>query len=174
MGEKENYVFQTLFGIYERSLDEANNIIARAQNPLAALSVIIAIWGYMVQSIISSPIPRITLENCPIIGGLYLVLILTVFYVIQSVYYLWRGFRQGFKYELVASPSQVESLIKSPDSDKDVFLKLIERYKSASEFNNEKNMERMVYIRTATEKIILAVASCFFASILFCIIILLK
>lgn len=175
MYEKEKYVFQTMEAIYERSLDEASNVVARAQNPLTALSVIIAILVYMAQSISSSSIPKVSLENIPVIGSFYVLLALTVVYVIQSIYNLWRGFRQGgFKYELVGSPSRVESLVKSPGSDREVLIKLIEKYKSAGEFNIRKNRKRMVYIRVATEKIILAVASCFFAGFLFCVITVLK
>ena len=175
MYEKEKYVFQTMEAIYERSLDEANHVVARAQNPLAALSVIIAVLIYMAQAIVSASIPQVSLENIPVIGSFYVLLALTVVNVILSIYNLWKGFRQGgFKYELVGSPSQIGSLVKSSGGDREVLIKLIERYKSAGEFNIRRNRKRMVYIRVATEKIILAVASCFFAGFLFCVITVLK
>lgn len=170
---KESYVCDALASIYDRSLDDANNIICRAQNPLTALCLIIAMLTYMAQTINNSQIPQMSLENAPVIGTFYLSIIITMLFVIQTIYYLWLCFRPGgYTYKTFATPDEIDSLLKTPDSDqqKTVLLYLIKQFKNASQINIQNNKSRTEYIRIATERIILAVAFCFITGFLFYII----
>jgi hypothetical protein len=163
--DDKSYLFDALKTTYERSLNDANEIIARAQNPLTALSIIIAILLYMVPKVYKLPI--LSLENA-ILSLFYLTLAATLISTGLTSYYLIRAFRLGgYNYKTIGSPEQITSL----GNEKDPLESLKARYKLAAEININNNRSRLEYISRATETIILAVAFCFFGGLIYCIII---
>ncbi len=164
MEDNERYIYEVIKDMYERSLNDANDIIARAQNPLAATSVIIAVLVYLAPKVYE--FPKLTLENAFVLGGFYLSLFATLLCMGLTCYYLIRGFKPGgYVYKNIGSPDEIISLLKQ-----DKLWSVIKRYKLATEYNSQINSIRMVYIRKATETIILAVAFSFPCGFMYCII----
>lgn len=164
MEDNERYTYEIIKDIYEGSWSDAKDIIARAQNPLAAISVIIAVLIYLAPKVYE--FPKLTLENAAVLGCFYVALLATLLYTGLTCYYLVRGFKLGgYVYKNIGSPDEIISLL-----EQGTLRNIIDRYKLAAEYNLEINSLRMVYIRKATETIILAVAFSFPCGIMYCII----
>ncbi|MDR3562208.1 MAG: hypothetical protein P4N59_12335 [Negativicutes bacterium] len=168
--EDNEKIYAVLKDMYARSWNDANDIIARAQNPLTALSVIIAILMYIAPKVYD--FPKMSLENAPVLGGFYLLLDATLICSGLTCYYLLWAFRPGgYNYKTIRSPEKIIALFSSENDGESLLPELIRDYKIATENNLKNNRLRHECIRKATETIILAVAFCFPCGLIFCIIV---
>lgn len=167
MKEKEENAYESAKEVYERSLTEAHEIITRAQNPLTALCIIIAILIYIAPKVYE--FPQMTLDNLFSLGLFYLTLIATLLCVGLTCYYLMRAFPPGgYNYTVIKGATLV-SIISSHEKEQSQ-AKLIDFYIKASTDNSDKNSVRLEYITKATGTIMLAVAFCFVCGLLYSII----
>jgi hypothetical protein len=164
--DKKEHMVQVLAAMYEQSLNNANNIVGRAQNPLTAMSIVVAVLVYMGQ--VMGSLQFNDSFSCGIFFGVLFVLLgITVICIVDSFRYIIQSFKQGgYKYKTIGSPQAIKSIIETSD---DVKLQLIEKYLAASEHNFQENNKRAEYIRLAMEKIIWAVVLCFLSGIWICL-----
>lgn len=163
---KDDY-YDLVKTMYQETITESSNVIARAQNPLTVISIVTALLIYLVQS--AKEFPLITNNKNLTIIIFYIGIIATFYFVGKCGYFLLLGFKiGGFKGESICAIEEYEELykIKPPEYDfKDVIIK---SYVKATKINQKNNFERMEYIRKSMETILMAAVCCFISSVLYC------
>lgn len=166
---KDELYCDTVKSMYQETINEASDIIARAQNPLAALGIVAALLIYLVNS--AKDFPSIIINKDILIIIFYICIFVAFCFVSKSCYYLFFGFKAGGYSKTSIGPIKDFENIYSTKSDENDFRKeIIQSYIIAIKNNQKKNEERMEYIRLSMETIIRAVICCFVTGFLYCVI----
>lgn len=156
--------------MYQETITESSDIIARAQNPLAALSIVVALLFCLVNSAKEFQSVIISKDVLTII--FYICMLVTFCYVSKCCYYLVFGFKRDWysRSKSIGPIEEFEKIYSTKPEENHFKAQIIKSYIDAIKLNQKNNKERSEYIRKSMETIIRAMVCCFMTGFLYCVI----
>lgn len=156
---------------YYHVLSERQNILARGQNPLAALAVIVSILSIAV-SLHNNSVPQISFLQW-VVGLYYTLLVVAFILILSAVEKLIRLFAPR-EYKFIRDPQEVHKLaleleasgIKRKQCKEEFVMQMIGEYMETAQHNVTQNDQRDEYLRVATERIVYAMVLVIFGHVL--------